>query len=71
MGAQNPVLGVDLADFPNVQRWFDQVAARPATVRAYERGAPINTTPTVTEESRKILLGQCADTLEKCAERAQ
>jgi GST-like protein len=25
----------DLADFPNIRRWFDAIAARPATVRAY------------------------------------
>jgi GST-like protein len=23
----------DLADFPNIRRWFDAIAARPATVR--------------------------------------
>ena len=33
---------------------------RPATLRAYERGAAINSNPTVNEESRKILFGQTA-----------
>lgn len=32
----------DLADFPNVQRWFNAIKARPATVRAYEWVAKIN-----------------------------
>jgi len=34
--------GQDLADFPNVQRWFNAIKARPATVRAYEWTAKIN-----------------------------
>ncbi|MBS7457052.1 glutathione binding-like protein [Coralloluteibacterium stylophorae] len=28
----------DLADFPEVKRWFEAIAARPATQRAYARG---------------------------------
>jgi GST-like protein len=32
-------------------------------VRAYERGATISTNPTVSEESRKILFGQTAQTI--------
>ncbi len=43
-----------------MKRWAKTVAARPATVRAYEIGKSINTTPTVTEESKAILLGQGA-----------
>ena len=48
----------DLADFPHLQRWFEHVAARPATRRAYQIGAEINTVPTISEESKKILLQQ-------------
>ena len=33
------------------------VAGRPATIRAYEKGASINTVPTITEESKALLLG--------------
>ena len=58
-----PDLGIDIADFPNVQRWFEQVAERPATKLAYAKGADINTVPTVTEESRRFLLGQDASTI--------
>jgi hypothetical protein len=29
-------------------------------VRAYERGAAVNTVPTVTEEAKKLLFGQTA-----------
>jgi GST-like protein len=28
--------GIDLADFPNVKRWFDAIAARPAVQRGFE-----------------------------------
>jgi len=56
-------LNQDLNDFPNLQRWHEQIKARPATISAYEKGIAINTIPTVTEESKKILLGQSAETL--------
>ena len=52
--------GQDLEDFPHLKRWFDAIAKRPATIRAYERGRALNTVPTVTEESRKLLFGQGA-----------
>jgi GST-like protein len=52
--------GQSLDDFPNLKRWFEAIKARPATVRAYERGAAISSNPTVDEESRKILFGQTA-----------
>ncbi len=43
--------------FENVRRWASTVAERPATVRAYEKGAAINTVPTITEDSKALLLG--------------
>ncbi len=46
--------------FANVERWVRTIADRPATVRAYEAGASINTVPTITEESKKFLLGRAA-----------
>lgn len=49
-----------LEDFPHLQRWFLEIKARPATVKAYARGKDINTSPTVSEEARKILFGQTA-----------
>jgi GSH-dependent disulfide-bond oxidoreductase len=55
--------GQNLADFPHLSRWFEAIKSRPATVRAYERGAEINSRPTVDEESRKILFGQTAATI--------
>ena len=49
-----------LDDFPNLKRWFDAIAARPATIRAYRKGKAINTMPTITDESKKLLFGQGA-----------
>lgn len=52
--------GQRLEDFPHIGRWVAAIGARPATVRAYERGAAVNTVPTVTEEAKKLLFGQTA-----------
>jgi GST-like protein len=54
---------IDLGAFPNVQRWYAAIGARPATLRAYAAGQAINTTPTVTDASRKVLFGQDAVTI--------
>jgi GSH-dependent disulfide-bond oxidoreductase len=50
----------NLADFPNLERWFETVRARAATMRAYAKGEPYSTRPAVTEEGKKILFGQTA-----------
>ncbi|WP_296585593.1 glutathione binding-like protein [Xanthobacter sp.] len=50
----------DLDAFPNLKRWFEAVAARPATIAAYAKGEPFTKRPTVTEEGKKILFGQTA-----------
>lgn len=50
-------LGLQLDNFPNLKRWVDLLAARPAIIRAYKKGKEINTTPTVTQESMKFLFG--------------
>jgi GSH-dependent disulfide-bond oxidoreductase len=50
----------NLDDFPNPRRWFELIAARPATVRAYATGEPYSNRPALTEEGKKILFGQTA-----------
>ena len=52
-----------LDDFPHLKRWFETIRARPATVRAYARGAALNAAPVVTEESKALLFGQSAATV--------
>ena len=53
----------DLNDFPHLKRWFEAIATRPATVRAYEKGKALNTSPTMSEEAKKILFGQGPETV--------
>lgn len=53
--------GQNLADFAHVQRWFEAVKARPATVRAYAKGEEIRPSTTkMSEEDKKVLFGQTA-----------
>ena len=54
--------GQDIDDFPNLKRWRDEIAARPATVRAYALADTVNPNPSGirTEEERRILFGQTA-----------
>jgi GST-like protein len=54
----------NLDDFPDLKRWFNSIKARPATIRAYEKAKPFASPPgPSTEEGRKILFGQSAETL--------
>jgi GST-like protein len=53
----------NLDDFPNLRRWFEAIRARPAVVRAYEKGKQISAKPVVDEEARKFLFGQSAATV--------
>lgn len=47
-----------LSDFPNLQRWFKSIEARPATQRAYEGVSdPYAKTVTLSEEERAVLFG--------------
>ena len=55
--------GQKLEDFPHLKRWFEAIKVRPATLRAYAKAAEINSQPTVSEEAKKILFGQTADSV--------
>jgi GST-like protein len=65
--------GQKLGDFPNLQRWFDTIKARPATVRAYEWAPKINPGQggIRTEEERRILFGQTAASVTAAAQGAR
>jgi GSH-dependent disulfide-bond oxidoreductase len=54
--------GQNLADFPHLQRWFETIKARPATIRAYDKAKEVNPAgpQPMSEEQRKILFGQTA-----------
>lgn len=51
--------GQELEDFPNVQRWFEEIAQRDGIKRAYARAEEVNPQDGVTmdEEARKHLFG--------------
>ena len=55
----------NLDDFPNLKRWFNNIASRPAVVKAYQKGKEVSSQSTVTEESKKILFGQTAASLKQ------
>ena len=52
--------GQRLEDFPNVRAWFERIAARPATQRAYARAQDFKSRPVqqLSEEERRVLFGQ-------------
>jgi len=49
----------NLDDFPELKRWFEAVAARPATQRAYARAEEFRN-PGMTDAAKKVLFGQTA-----------
>jgi GST-like protein len=53
----------ELGDFPSLKRWFESIERRAASVRAYAQADPYRSSPVVTEESRKVLFGQTAQTV--------
>ncbi|MEE4450758.1 glutathione binding-like protein [Novosphingobium resinovorum] len=58
--------GQDIAEFPNLKRWFEAISLRPAVERAYALVAEVNPDAHAppTEEARRILYGQTAAVVE-------
>jgi GSH-dependent disulfide-bond oxidoreductase len=52
--------GQNLDDFPHLKRWFHAIKERPATIKAYEVGAPFSSTAPLSDAARKVLFGQTA-----------
>ena len=52
----------DLDDFPHLKRWFETIAARPATVRAYKGSTDVYSRQgqPLSDEARRTLFGQSA-----------
>jgi GST-like protein len=57
----------NIDDFPNLKRWHEAIAARPAVQRAYALAKTVNPQPRapVSDAERKILFGQDKDTAAK------
>ena len=63
--------GQNLNDTPHLKRWFDAIAARPATRRAYERGKAFSRVAPTSEEARKVLFNQTAASVQQAAAAAR
>ena len=50
--------GVDMADFPNVKRWFDEINARPAVERGLQVLADRRRSGPISDEAREVMFGQ-------------
>ena len=50
--------GQNLAEFPNLKRWFETLQRRAAVQRAYEIARTINTTTGMSDSAKSILFGQ-------------
>jgi len=59
--------GQKLADFAHLERWFHTIRTRAATVRAYALAERFDTNPAMTEERRKVLFGQTAESVAKAS----
>ncbi|MBD2508335.1 glutathione S-transferase N-terminal domain-containing protein [Nostoc muscorum FACHB-395] len=54
----------NLEDFPHLNRWFETIKARPATIRAYEKAEALKTQPLDPDKSRDLLFNQSAKTIQ-------
>ena len=49
--------GVNIADYPNLKRWFDSIAARPAVERGVKLLSDLSRSGPMDEKQREILFG--------------
>jgi len=57
--------GQNLDDFPHLRRWFETINNRPATIRAYAQAKSVSSNTTLSEEAKKILFGQTAQSINR------
>jgi len=53
-------IGQNLADFPNLKRWYDSLKERPSVRRGIDVGKELRTPGTMDEQAKKVLFGQTA-----------
>ncbi len=53
-------IGQNLADFPNLRRWYDALKERPSVRRGIDVGKELRTPGTMDDQAKKILFGQTA-----------
>ncbi len=64
-------LGQPLDEFPDLRRWFDSIASRPAVQRGFGIGAALWTAGDVDEEARRRLFNQTAANVSAQADKAK
>ncbi len=52
--------GQKIEEFPNLQRWFEAIKARPAVERGFAVGKELRSTAPMDDEAKKVLFGQTA-----------
>ncbi len=57
--------GQKLEDFPHLKRWFEEIKARPATMRAYERAKEFVTPPVMSDKAKQVLFGQTSRSVQQ------
>jgi GST-like protein len=55
----------NIEDFPHLQRWFEAIKARPATIRAYEKAEAFKDQVISPDQARDLLFNQSADTVKR------
>ena len=53
-------IGQNLAEFPDLKRWYDALKERPAVRRGIDVGKALRTPGTMDDQAKKILFGQTA-----------